>query len=186
MKTENYDIEGKVSETDVPKLDALSRAERTEMMRAVLADRFRFYKELPVYELVVAKGGYKLKEAAPGDTYPNGLKDDRGKSSPGTLRVGRGTADSQAIEFTSLVEMLTSLAGRPVVDRTGLSGRYDIKLRWSPEDSHPDSDARGPGTEEPIVNFFTAIQGQLGLKLVPAKGPVNILVVDHIEKPSDN
>ena len=169
----------------------VSRMQRNEMMRSVLVDRFSFaahreMRELPVFELVVAKGGPKLKEAAPGDTYPNGLKDDQGQSSPGAMCVGRGTVDCQAIPMTSLQEILTQLAGRTVVDKTGLTGKYDIKLRWSPEDSHPNSDAGSAGTEEPVVDFFTAIQEQLGLKLIPAKGPVNALVVDHIEKPSDN
>jgi uncharacterized protein (TIGR03435 family) len=190
-KTEKYDIDAKVSESDAPNLDKLSRIERNEMMRSVLVDRFNFaahreIRELPVYELVVAKSGPKLKEAVPGDTYPNGLKDDQGQSSPGMMRVGRGTMDCQAIPIPSLLEILTQLAGRTVVDKTGLIGKYDIKLRWSPEDSHPNPDAGGSGTEEPAVDFFTAIQEQLGLKLIPAKGPVNALVVDHIEKPSDN
>jgi uncharacterized protein (TIGR03435 family) len=102
------------------------------------------------------------------------------------MRVGRGTVDSQAIPITTLLEILSSLAGRTVVDKTGLTRKYDIELRWSPEDSHPNSDAGGGATEGPDVDFFTAIQEQLGLKLIPAKGPVNALVVDHIEKPSDN
>jgi bla regulator protein blaR1 len=191
VKTEKYDIQAKVSESDVPKLDRLSHMERNEMMRSVLVDRFSFashreIRELPVYELVVAKGGPKLKEAAPGDTYAGGLKDDQGQSSPGMMRVGRGTVDCQAIPITSLMEILTQLSGRTVVDKTGLTGKYDIKLRWSSEDSHPNPDAGGAGTEAPFVDFFTAIQEQLGLKLIPAKGPVNALVVDHIEKPSDN
>jgi bla regulator protein BlaR1 len=191
VKTEKYDIDAKVSESDVPKLDKLSHMERNEMMRSVLVDRFHFaahreIRELPVYELVVAKGGPKLKEAVPGDTYPNGLKDDQGQSSPGTMRVGRGTVDSQAIPITTFLEILSSLAGRTVVDKTGLTRKYDIELRWSPEDSHPNSDAGGGATEGPDVDFFTAIQEQLGLKLIPAKGPVDTLVVDHIEKPSDN
>jgi len=190
-KTERYDIDAKVSESDVPKLDKLSRMERNEMMQSVLVDRFKFAahletKELPVYELVVAKGGPKLKEAVPGDTYPNGLKDDQGQSSPGTMRVGLGAVDCQAVPITSLTEILTELAGRTVVDKTGLTSKYDIKLRWSPEDSHPNSDAGGGGSEGPDVDFFTAIPEQLGLKLIPAKGPVNVLVVDHIEKPSAN
>jgi bla regulator protein blaR1 len=190
-KTERYDIDAKVSESDVPKLDKLSHLERNEMMRSVLVDRFNFaahreIRDLPVYELVVAKGGPKLKEAVAGDTYPNGLKDDQGQSSPGTMRVGRGTVDCQAIPMTTLLEVLSSLAGRTVVDKTGLNGKYDIKLRWSPEDSHPDSDAGGAGVEGSDVDFFTAIQEQLGLKLIPSKGPVNALVIDHIDKPSGN
>jgi len=190
-KTEKYDIDAKVSESDVPRLDKLSRMERNEMMQSVLVDRFNFAahretKELPVYELVVAKGGPKLKEAVPGDTYPNGLKDDQGQSSPGTMRVGLGAVDCQAIPITALAEILTQLAGRTVVDKTGLTSKYDITLRWSPEDSHPTSDAGGAGSDGTDVDFLTAIQEQLGLKLIPAKGPVNALVVDHIEKPSEN
>ena len=131
VKTEKYDIQAKVSASDVPKLDRLSHMERNEMMRSVLVDRFSFashreIRELLVYELVVAKGGSKLKEAAPGDTYPRGLKDDQGQSSPGMMRVGRGTVDCQAIPITSLMEILTQLAGRTVVDKTGLTGKYDI------------------------------------------------------------
>jgi len=190
VKTEKYDIDAKVSEADVPKLDKLSRMERNEMMRQVLVDRFKFaahqeIRELPVYELVAAKGGPKLKEATPGDTYPNGLKDDQGQSSPGMMRVGRGTVDCQAISVTALLEIL-SLSGRTVVDKTGLTGKYDIKLRWRPEDSHPNAEAVDGGAEGSDVDFFTAIQEQLGLKLIPATGPVSALVVDHVERPSDN
>jgi uncharacterized protein (TIGR03435 family) len=85
-----------------------------------------------------------------------------------------------------LLEILTQLAGRTVVDKTGLTGKYDVKLRWSPEDSQRNADAGGHATDESDVDFFTALQEQLGLKLIPAKGPVNALIVDHIEKPSDN
>jgi bla regulator protein blaR1 len=191
VKTEKYDIDAKVSESDVPKLDKLSRLERNEMMRSVLVDRFSFaahrdIRELPVFELIAAKGGPKLKEAVQGDTYPNGLKDDQGQSSPGTMRVGFGSVDCQAVPMTALLEILTGLSGRTVVDKTGLVGKYDVKLRWKPEDSQRNADTGGHATDETDVDFFTAIQEQLGLKLVPAKGPVTALVVDHIEKPSEN
>jgi bla regulator protein blaR1 len=191
VKTEKYDIDAKVSESDIPKMDKLSHTERNEMMRSVLVDHFNFaahqeISELPVYELVAVKGGPKLRKATPGDTYPNGLKDDQGKSSPDTMRVVAGRVDAQAISMTSLLGILTPLAGRPVVDKTGLTGKYDITLRWKPEGPHPNSTAEGGSTEDSDVDFFTAIQEQLGLKLIPAKGPVSVLVVDHIEKPSDN
>src|SRR6202041_3564313 len=122
-----------------PKLNKLSRLERNEMMRSVLVDRFSFaahrdIRELPVFELIAAKGGPKLKEAVPGDTYPNGLKDDQGQSSPGTMRVGFGSVDCQAVPMTSLIEILMGLSGRTVVDKTGLVGKYDLRLRWRPED----------------------------------------------------
>jgi bla regulator protein blaR1 len=190
VKTERYDIDAKVEEADVPKVAKLSRIERNEMMRSVLVDRFQFAahletRELPEYELVVAKGGSKLKEATPGDTYPSGLKDDQGRSAPGMMRVGFGTFDCQAIPIASLLETLTQLTGRTVVDRTGLTGRYDIHLRWTPEGSRPAPQADGTA-EDSAVDFFTAVQEQLGLTFRSAKGPVDILVVDHIEKPSEN
>jgi uncharacterized protein (TIGR03435 family) len=72
----------------------------------------------------------------------------------------------------------TNLVGRIVVDKTGLSGNYDIELKWTPDDQQGTPDA-GP-------TLFTALEEQLGLKLVPAKGPVDTFVVDHVEKPSEN
>jgi len=191
VKAEKYDIAAKVNESDVPKLAKLSRVEKNEMMMSVLADRFSFAahwqtRELPVYDLAVAKGGSRLREARPGDTYPNGLKDDQGQSSPGMVRVGYGTVDCQAVPITTLLEILSSLAGRTVIDTTGLTGKYDIKLRWRPEASRPNPEAAADGTEASEADFFTALQEQLGLKLIPSKGLVHVLVVDHIEKPSPN
>ncbi len=191
VNTEKYDVAAKVSESDVPKLDKLSRVQKNEMMLSLLVDRFSFAahwesRELPEYDLVAAKGGSKLREAKPGDTYPNGLKDDQGQSSAGMMRVGYGTMDCQAVSMTSLLEILSELAGRTVVDKTGLTGKYDIQLRWRPEGSRPNADAGGGGSEESEADFFTALHEQLGLRLVPSKGPVRVLVVDHIEKPSPN
>jgi bla regulator protein blaR1 len=192
VKTERYDIAAKVNESDVPKLAKLSRIEKDEMIMPVLADRFGFTarwetRELPIYDLVEAKGGSKLHEAKPGDTYPDGLKDDQGQSSPGMVRVGLGTVDCQAVPITSLLEILSNLAGRTVLDKTGLTAKYDIKLRWRPEGLRANpAEGGGDASEESDVDFFTAIQEQLGLRLIPAKGPVHVLVVDHIGKPSPN
>jgi uncharacterized protein (TIGR03435 family) len=195
VKAERYDVRAKVNEVDVPKLEKLSRIERNEMMMLVLKDRFRFAfhretRELPVFDLVVAKGGVRLKEAVPGNTYENGLKDNQGKSSPGMMRVGYGQVDCQAIPITGLVEILSQLTGRTVVDKTGLAGKYDVALRWTPEDSHAAptgaENATGERMQESGLSIFTAIQEQLGLKLISAKGPVETLVIDHIEKPDAN
>jgi bla regulator protein BlaR1 len=195
VKAERYDVRAKVSEADVPKLEKLSRSERNEMMMSVLKDRFRFAfhretRELPVFDLVVAKGGVRLKEAVPGNTYENGLKDNQGKSSSGMMRVSYGQVDCQAIPITGLVEILSQLTGRTVVDKTGLAGKYDVALRWTPEDSHAAptaaENATGERMQESGLSIFTAIQEQLGLKLISAKGPVETLVIDHIEKPDAN
>jgi uncharacterized protein (TIGR03435 family) len=78
-------------------------------------------------------------------------------------------------------QLLDDGASRIVVDKTGLTGRYDFSLRWTPDDA-PDSSASHPSAP----SMFTAIQEQLGLKLVPSKGHVEVLVIDHIEKPSEN
>jgi len=83
------------------------------------------------------------------------------------------------ITMASFASMLFSEVHRTVADKTALTGRYDLDMTWSPDDrSTPDPDA-GP-------SIFTALQEQLGLKLRPAKGPVEILVVDHVEMPSAN
>jgi uncharacterized protein (TIGR03435 family) len=141
VKAERCDVRAKVNEADVPKLEKLSRIERNEMMMLVLKDRFRFAfhretRELPVFDLVAVKGGVRLKKAVPGNTYENGLKDNQGKRYPGMMRVGYGPVDCQTIPITGLVEILSQLIGRTVVDKTGLAGKYDVALRWTPEDSH--------------------------------------------------
>lgn len=94
------------------------------------------------------------------------------------------TRDSNGPAFQSLAGQLTLLLDRPVVDRTGLTGRFDVHLRWTDQASTdsqitPGSDASGP-------SIFTAIQEQLGLKLEPGKVPVEKFVIDQIEKPSEN
>jgi len=74
---------------------------------------------------------------------------------------------------------LQAFLDRPVVDETGIAGRYDFVLRWSPDDSITDFPNSAPG-------LFTAVQEQLGLKLEPVKGPADVYVIDHVEKPSEN
>jgi uncharacterized protein (TIGR03435 family) len=170
-------------------------------------------KELSVYNLVIAKGGSKLQESKPDD---NAVKGDKpldaaqaakiagANSGPGgpsvavggktitiapsggasfSMSGGRGgvrTTSGRGITTAALSSTLASIAGRPVMDKTGLTGKYDYKLEYAPDDSQPDADApAGP-------SIFTAVQEQLGLKLESAKGPVEILVIDHIEKPSGN
>jgi len=135
-----------------------------KMMQSLLADRFRLgvhpeTRELPVFSMVLAKSGSKL---AAGD------ESKRGAFSYGGTFL-RGTMDSG-----SLAGRLTSMLHRTVVDNTGLHGIWEINLTWAPDDV-----STGP-------SLFTAIQEQLGLKLESARGPVQVLIVDRAEKPSDN
>ena len=198
VKTGRFDIEAKVDAADAPKLDNLPFDERRKMLLPVLADRFglKFHhetRELPTYALVVAKGGLKMKEAKPGDTYPNGVKGPDGQSRAGMMMMGRGNLTGQAVPITNLVTMLSNQRlGRPLYDKTGLAGNYDFDLHWTPDDAPPmagGAQAGSPGSDaatDPGPSLFTALQEQLGLRLDPQKGPVDVVVIDHIEQPSAN
>jgi len=146
------------------------------MMQALLADRFKLAlhrdtKELPVYALTIARGGPKL--SASGGEFPR-------------MRIGRGQIEAQKWTMAKFASDLARQLGRPVIDRTELAGTYDFKLEWTPDESQPGS--AEPGGERTISvvgpSIFTALQEQLGLRLESTKGPVEILVVDHVEKPS--
>ena len=197
--SDQYDIQAKIDEADVEsfaKLDPKQASKmRMQMLQGLLSDRFKLAlhretRELPVYALVVAKGGLKLQEAKEGDTYPNGIKAPDGHPSGGMMRMGRGELAAQALPVGSLISILTQQLGRHIEDKTGLTGKYDFTLKWTPDEaespmfrgalgggaSAPAPDANGP-------SIFTALQEQLGLKLESQKGPVEVLVIDHAEKP---
>jgi len=144
------------------------------MLRTLLADRFqlkvhRVTQERPVYALVVAKNGPKLKTSAPGEESSV----TAGGAKTAQITMANVTAERLAIQLSSGLD-------RPVVDKTGLKGHYDVKLNWIPEFAGPPP----PGSDG--VNIFTAVQEQLGLKLEPQKASIEILVIDHVEKPSEN
>jgi uncharacterized protein (TIGR03435 family) len=133
---------------------------------------------MPVYALVVRKNGHKLKESEKG----RGLRGNRD---------GELTADG--ITMTFFAFHLTRMLGRPVLDRTDLTGHYDFKLEWSPDpgeltgrfgrDEIP-KPASAPDLSGPSI--FTALQEQLGLKLESQKGPIETIVIDRVEKPTAN
>ncbi len=169
---DRFDLEAKIDEQTAAELNELSPEERMRqrerMMQVVLADRFKLQahygtREQPVYNLVIAKGGCKLKSSSSGE-------------SPKMITSG-GRIVMQAMPISALISNLPSSAGRIVVDKTGLGGSYDFTLQWAPEGADP---------ADPRPSFFTALEEQLGLKLVPATAPVDILVIDHIERPSAN
>ena len=133
-----------------------------------------------MYALVIAKGGSKLKPS----------KERRG------LMAGRGQMTGTGASLEMLAHLLSNFTGRTVVDRTGLDGGYDFKLEWAPDPGEmgaagPPPPGAPPGEKEasPVPDgpsLFTAIQEQLGLKLEATKGPVEVVVIDHAEKPSAN
>jgi uncharacterized protein (TIGR03435 family) len=138
--------------------------ELKRMLQSLLLERFQLAvhpetRELPVYSMVLAKGGSKLQR---------GDDNLRGSFSMGGTLL-RGTLDSAAF-----AAHLTSALHRTVIDNTGLEGTWQFNLTWAADDA-----ATGP-------SIFTAIQEQLGLKLESSKGPVQVLVIDRAQKPSDN
>jgi uncharacterized protein (TIGR03435 family) len=194
-----FDIDAKVAGSDVDALKKLSPEQRRLLLQPLLADRFKLKihtetKQLPVYEIVLAKGGSKLKEATPGDTYANGIKGHDGPGGGGMMRFGPGQLTAQAVPLTTLANMLSQQLHRTVLDKTGLTGKYDLELTWTPEqgadpmfkgaEGSPQRGDAAPDSSGPSI--FTALQEQLGLKLQSAKGPVETLVIDHVEMPSEN
>ena len=186
VKSERYDIATK-AEGD-PQVDEL-RA----MLQRLLEDRFQLQhhwdtREATVYDLVVSKPG-RLKESEPGDcpsilspsgSQPGAPPDD---APCGALRNSPGRTKGYKLTAADLAGSLSFFLGRLVRDKTALTGKYDIDLRWTPESLQMQS----PAPAEPAgPSIFTAIQEQLGLKLKSAQGPVKTLVVDRVEKPSGN
>lgn len=150
------------------------------LVRELLADRFRLTthheaKEMPVYLLIVAKDGPTLKAHNDAGTKARG--------GCGRLVGRRVTADAIATILSRQVE-------HQVLNRTGLSGEYDFQLDFTP-DSGPcraagDSQGGSPAEPSGLPSIYTAVQQQLGLKLQSSRGPVELLVIDRVERPSEN
>jgi bla regulator protein blaR1 len=205
LSSQRYDIEAKPNEFEADQLQKLSPQDRSaavgQMIQALLADRFKLTlhhetKELPEYVLVVAKNGPKMQEAKPDDTYPNGFKGPDGRPGAGMMRMMPGQITAQGVVLANLVRTLSAQLGSTVIDKTGLTGKYDFTLQWSPDMNQPSTmtaggaGGQGPGAAAPAdssgPSIFTALEEQLGLKLESQKGPVDILVIAHVEEPSEN
>lgn len=201
LDTDRWDIEAKAAEGTVPvRANPINVAEPDTialMLQSLLEDRFKLKahretRELPLYELTVAKSGLKMK-LAEDQTAPNALVGAAGARggalTGGGIGLGRNDMDARAQPINLLAAALGALyAGRPVVDKTGLSGLYDIKLQWSP-DAGLAAPVNPPGAAPSAPSgpsLFTALEEQLGLKLEPSKGPLPVLVIDSIERPSEN
>jgi uncharacterized protein (TIGR03435 family) len=178
MDSSFYDIQAKVAGEDVAAYRKLTKQQRQSMMQAVLIDRFKLaahveVKELPGYELVVAKNGPKLKDST------------EKRESYG---ANMGDIFTDGMRISTLAKLLSQQLQRTVTDKTGLTGLYDFKLAWDQGQKTHVSPAAGDSTEasEPSPSLFTAVEEELGLKLNATKGPVDTLVIDHVEQPSEN
>jgi uncharacterized protein (TIGR03435 family) len=181
-KSERFDIVAKVAEADIPRMKDLKMEQNEEMMRNILADRFHLVahletREMPVFQMVIAKNGLKLKisdtsVASDVGTHVKGCKE-------GCMGSSNTHLDGKGIDMDNLASFLTGRVEKTVIDKTGLKGKFDCSLDWTP-DNQKNPDVNGP------PEILTAIQEQWGLKLEPSKGPVKILVVDHLEQPTAN
>jgi len=176
------------------------------MVQSLLADRFKLAlsretKDAPIYVLSVAKGGPKFHQTALAP--PNPTPNAQGAVAPNgprrMLRTVRGQITMGDAPISSLAAALSGQVGRLVIDKTGLTGHYDLTLQWAPDESQsrmyggeggaPDGRPAGVAAPPPDANgpsIFTALQEQLGLKLESAKGPVETFAIAHIEQPSEN
>jgi uncharacterized protein (TIGR03435 family) len=191
-RSAHFDIDAKVSNPDKKQMDSLTPEQRKSMLLVILEDRFNFKghletKILPVYDLVLAKGGAKFTGGKGPNADTAAAMAKRGlTSTTGGMIVYDGEITASATPVSSLVFGLTGAVGRTVIDKTGLTGNYDFELKWTPEHGdQPTADA-GQSDAQSGPSIFTAVEEQLGLKLVPSKGPVQTLVVDHVEMPTEN
>jgi uncharacterized protein (TIGR03435 family) len=170
ISSTRFDIQAKSDIGD--RLKGLTSEQGNElkrrMVQGLLEDRFQLKvhqetRMLPAYDLVVAKGGSKLQPSQ-----------SNGKS----VNAGGRYFNGEGLTMDIIAEQLSRISGRVVVDKTGLAGRFDLKLRWSPDDA--------VASETDAPTLFTAIQEELGLRLEPAKEPVPVLVVDHVDQPTPN
>jgi uncharacterized protein (TIGR03435 family) len=200
-------IEGGPSWLDSDRFEINARAEggashvmmAGPMMQTLLEDRFNLKihletREVPAYALAVAKGGPKLKPFREGSCTPIPLDliistfpppdippNDHYCRTGGATKGGIQAIDAPATTLDDFARMhLAILAGRPVINKTGIPGRFDFHLEFAPDETPP------PGEPPAGPTIFTALEEQLGLKLESTRGPGEFLVIDSISKPSQN
>jgi uncharacterized protein (TIGR03435 family) len=204
IDSEGYDIDAKPGSNTDPK-------QKWPMWQALLADRFKLrlhreIRELPMYDLTVAKSGPKLPaaKAAGCVSFPPGAKP---RPVPGKVDCGYVSGPyggftsglfrimGRKVHVADLVRELTSVLDRPLLDKTGFTGEFDLNLSFTADDALKGFPVSG-GPDDPgghrlpadpnLPNIFGALEEQLGLKLISAKGPVEVLVIDHAERPATN
>ena len=169
LDSDRYDI---VAKADQPVGDGILMA----MLQTLLAERFKLAihrenRPIQAYILEVAKNGPKLEKA--GDAAS-------------TTGNGHGLIDARAIAMTRFAAVLARQMDAPVVDRTGLEGKFNLKLQWTPESDKPLKPGTDAAAMDSGLSIFTAIQQQLGLRLRAQRVPVEMIVIDHAEKASEN
>ena len=179
--SDRYDIEAKGE--GMP--DRLPPDQLRPYLKSLVEERFQLkshieMKEMPIYALVVGKNGSKLKVS---------------EASGPMIRMGRGQLDGKGMPMDILVNQLSQQLGRKVINKTGLTGAFDVELEWTPEPGQGGGGPAGGAPQSPEAiataggtgpSIFTALPEQLGLRLESTKGPVEVLVVDSVSKPTEN
>ena len=190
MLSDAFDVQVKVDAATAERWSKLAQQpvdeERRTVLRELLAERFhlklhREMREMPAFVLTVAKSGPKLQSPVTEKDLQAGVPQSR------INFLGRGHWQGHFALLSNLSRSLTGqpeAEGRPVVDKTGLTGQYDFTLRWTPFDPGSAAAPTDPGDQWP--SLFTALEEQLGLKLTPAKEQIEVIVIDSAEKPSEN
>jgi uncharacterized protein (TIGR03435 family) len=167
--TEKYDMVGKVADefAGLPTAEQFRRM--PPMVQSLLEDRFKLRlhretRQMPIYALVVAR---------PHVLRPSTV-DCRKEPDRCTIQSAGGHYSAAGLTMNNFMIFLSNTVERVVIDRTALQGAYDVEFDWSSE----------PGSDKPSI--FTAVQEQLGLKLEPDRGPVDVVVIDHIERPTED
>jgi uncharacterized protein (TIGR03435 family) len=212
INTDRWDIEARAERDSVPEPAGLQDPNVPDPLslrvQSLLEDRFQLKwhfetRDLPVYALVVLQSGLKMKlnddqtlpqARGPGATPPP--QPTPGQVPRYSMRRGRSVLVGTAVTMGIFINSLSQLMGRTIIDKTDLTGLYDVRLEWPPDavpGAGPTFVSGGPiGPEAPLPtersgpSIFTVIQEQLGLKLESAKGPVRVLVIDSVQKPSEN
>jgi uncharacterized protein (TIGR03435 family) len=197
FNADRYNISAKMTGTPLPGRDAMMLQRRR--LQLLLQDRFKLAvhhetRELPVYELTVSKGGAKLKGPTCTESDPKNPGPIPGKTIMdycGFSGFFKGRFEASSATIGDIAKALANLLDRTVVDKTGINGTFHVVLTFGPDDNtirFPDAPigADSPAANDAVPDILTAIQEQLGLRLESSRGPVEVMVIDHLEKPSDN
>lgn len=190
LRNERYDIDARISDADRAAWNDPKNqpAMLQQFLQAMLADRLKLvvhreYKTVPVFDLVVARTGAKFSETKPDEHPPTAEA-----ILPGGGRMGQnpeGATHFSNFTMGLLAALLTSKSDRPVLDRTGLTGRYTLDVHEPQQMAAPSAASNGDSEDEHRPAVADALKS-VGLELKSAKEPVEFLVIDHIEKPTDN
>ena len=191
ISTERFDVTAKGPEGTRNGFEPLK-----PMIRSLLASRFQLavhseMKESPIFELVAAKGGLKLspsKDSTCAAPDPKNPQPRERKPLCENIRSAKGLIEAHGVVMPRLAAALSDVLGRVVVDRTGFIGTFDARLEFAPDEtpSDPVSGDRGSGADSLKAPIFTVLEEQLGVKAQASKGPVPMIVVDSVQRPTEN